>query len=127
MLYEVEVIANGNSPLDLNRVFDLLTDPRPVLRLTAPDPHGADVWCAVVGWDDGHPTPAMAALAEDSGEGVVMLIYGGPDGIRLKPAADNAALHLDAPNQWGEACLMLGSDVPIAYAPPEWDFAEHPH
>ena len=127
MLYEVEVVADGNSPLDLNRVFDLLTDPRPVLRLTAPDPHGADVWCAVVGWDAGHPTPAMAALAEDSGEGVVMLIYGGADGIRLKPADDSAAWHLDAPNQWGEACLMLGSDVAIEYAPPEWDFAEHPH
>lgn len=137
MLYEVEVIADGNSPLDLNRVFDLLTDPQPVLRLLAPDPHGADIWCDVVGWDNGPAAPAQAALSEDSGEGVIMLIYGGADGIRLKPADDSAAWDIDAPGQWGEPCLMLGSDVPIEYAPtgyapteyaaPAGDFGEHPH
>ena len=111
MLYEVEVIANGNSPMDLNRVFDLLNDPRPILRLLAPDPMGADVWCDVTGWEDGLPCPAMAALSEDSGEGVVMLIYGGEDGIRLKPAVAESDWNADAPDQWGEACLMLGSDV----------------
>ena len=33
--------------MDLNRVFDLLTDPQPVLRIVAPDPMGNDVWCDV--------------------------------------------------------------------------------
>ncbi len=127
MLYEVEVVADGNSPMDLNRVFDLLTDARPVLRILAPDPLGADVWCDVTGWEDGGPCPARAALSEDSGEGVVMLIYGGEDGIRLKPAGDGAAWDLAASGQWGEACLMLGSDVRIEYAPPDWDFSQHPH
>ena len=127
MLYEVEVIANGNSPMDLNRVFDLLNDPRPILRLLAPDPLGADVWCDVTGWEDGQPCPAMAALSEDSGEGVVMLIYGGEDGIRLKPAVAESDWDADAPDQWGEACLMLGSDVQIEYVPPGWDFSQHPH
>ncbi len=64
MLYEVEVVADGNSPMDLNRVFDLLTDPMPVARLLAPDPQGADVWCDVVGWDNGQPV-----LSGDSREG----------------------------------------------------------
>ena len=127
MLYEVEVVADGNSPMDLNRVFDLLTDARPVLRILAPDPLGADVWCDVTGWEDGGPCPARAALSEDSGEGVVMLIYGGADGIRLKPAGDGAAWDLAAAGQWGEACLMLGSDVRIEYAPPDWDYSQHPH
>ncbi len=113
--------------MDLNRVFDLLTDPRPALRILAPDPMGNDVWCDVTGWENGAPCPAMAALSEDSGEGVVMLIYGGEDGIRLKPA--DASGDWDTANgvQWGEACLMLGSDVAIEYAPHGWDFSRHPH
>ncbi len=127
MLYEVEVVANGNSPMDLNRVFDLLTDPQPALRIVAPDPMGNDVWCDVTGWESGAPCPALAALSEDSGEGVIMLIYGGEDGIRLRPADTPVAWSVDAAGQWGEPCLMLGSDVRIEYAPPEWDFSQHPH
>ena len=127
MLYEVEVIADGNSPMDLNRVFDLLTEPRPALRILAPNPMGRDVWCDVTGWESGAPCPARAALAEDSGEGVIMLIYGGADGIRLRPVDGAAAWSIDAAGQWGEPCLMLGSEVPIEYAPPGWDFSEHPH
>jgi hypothetical protein len=34
---------------------------------------------------------------------------------------------VDAPGQWGEACLMLGSDVQIEYSPTDWDFSQHPH
>ena len=127
MLYEVEVVADRNSPMDLNRVFDLLTDPQPVLRIVAADPMGNDVWSDVTGWENGTPCPAMAALSEDSGEGVIMLIYGGADGIRLKPADAPGDWDADANDQWGEACLMLGSDVRIEYAPPEWDYSEHPH
>jgi hypothetical protein len=127
MLYEVEVVADGNSPMDLNRVFDLLTDAKQVVHLLAPDPMGSDVWCDVTGWENGRPCPAMAALSEDSGEGVVMLIYGGEDGIRLKAASAETDWDANAADQWGEACLMLGSDVQIEYAPPEWDFSEHSH
>ena len=127
MLYEVEVVADGNSPMDLNRVFDLLTDPQPIVRVLAPDPRGEDVWCDVVGWENGEPCPAMAALSEDSGEGVIMLIYGGEDGIRLRPADSPDDWDTASASQWGEACLMLGSDVRIEYVPSEWDYSQHPH
>ncbi len=127
MLYEVEVVADGNSPMDLNRVFDLLTDPQPILRVLAPNPMGEDVWCEVVGWENGEPCSAMAALSEDSGEGVIMLIYGGEDGIRLRPADSAEDWGVAASCQWGEACLMLGSDVRIEYVPAEWDYSQHPH
>ncbi len=127
MLYEVEVIADANSPMDLNRVFDLLTDPQPIVRVLAPDPMGDDVWCDVVGWESGEPRPAMAALSEDSGEGVIMLIYGGEDGIRLRPADSGDIWDIGAAGQWGEPCLMLGSDVRIEYVPAEWDYSQHPH
>ena len=127
MLYEVEVVADGNSPMDFNRVFDLLTDPQPIVRVLAPDPMGQDVWCDVVGWENGEPCPAMAALSEDSGEGVIMLIYGGEDGIRLRPADSTDEWDIASAVQWGEACLMLGSDVRIEYVPAEWDYSQHPH
>ncbi len=111
MLIEVEVIAGANSPLDLHRMFDLLEQPRAVSRVLAPDPKGEDVWCEVTGWDASGPCPAMAALSEDSGEGVVLLVYGGDEGLRLRPAGVPGAWDLADGGQWGEACLMLDKDT----------------
>ena len=114
MLIEVEVTAGDNSPLDLHRMFDLLDDPRPVSRVMAPNPLGEDVWCEVTGWQEGGPCPAMAALSEDSGEGVVLLVYGGGEGLRLRPVSSPGKWNLADPGQWGEACLMLGKDTAMA-------------
>ena len=111
MLIEVEVIAGDNSPLDLHRMFDLLEEPRPVARVIAPDPLGEDAWCEVTGWESSGPCPAMVALAEDSGEGVVLLVYGGGEGLRLRPVGSGGAWDLEAREQWGEACLMLDKDA----------------
>lgn len=107
MLYEVEVNDGGNSPLALDRVFDLLEDPRPINRVVTANLSGEDDWCQVTGWDDAGPCQAMAALAEDSGDGVILLVYGGSEGIRLKPDDDTATWDLDNSGQWGEPCLML--------------------
>ena len=111
MLLEVEVTAGANSPLDLHRMFDLLEEPRPVRRVMAPNPLGVDVWCEVTGWDEEGPCAAMAALSEDSGEGVVLLVYGGSEGIRLRPAGSDDEWDLGNSAQWGEACLMLGRET----------------
>ena len=112
VLIEVEVTAGENSPLDLHRMFDLLDDPHPISRVMAPNPMGEDVWCEVTGWQEGGPCPAMAALSEDSGEGVVLLVYGGDEGLRLRPADAPGEWSLADAAQWGEACLMLGKDTP---------------
>ena len=77
MLYEVDVVAEGNSPLDLNRVFSLLSEPQPITKLITANPLGEDIWCDVVGWNEDGPGTAYAVEAEDSGEGVILLIYGG--------------------------------------------------
>lgn len=111
MLYEVEVNDGGNSPMALDRVFDLLEDPRPVSRLVTADLSGEDAWCQVTGWREDGPCPALAALSEDSGDGVILLVFGGSEGIRLKAAADDAPWDLAAPGQWGEPCLMLDKDT----------------
>ena len=115
MLYAVEVTAAANSPMPLHRVFDLLEEPRPIRQVFTADPMGIDAWHQVAGWNESDgPGPAWAALAEDSGDGVILLVYGGDDGIRLKPQTDPAAWNLNAPNQWGEPCLMLDKDTPVA-------------
>ena len=107
MLYEVEVNDGGNSPLALDRVFDLLEDPRPVSKVVSANLTGEDVWCRVTGWDEEGPCVAMAALAEDSGDGVILLVFGGSEGIRLMPDGDDSPWDLADGNQWGEPCLML--------------------
>lgn len=115
MLYAVEVTATANSPMPLHRVFDLLSEPRPISQVFTADPRGVDAWHQVTGWNESDgPCPAWAALAEDSGDGVILLVYGGDDGIRLKLQTDPNAWNLNAPGQWGEPCLMLDKDTPIA-------------
>ncbi len=114
MLFEVEVVAGENSPMDLNRVFDLLSEPRAIRSVFTAGPSGLeDRWCEVTGWSQDGPCPAYAALSEDSGEGVVLVIYGGDDGIRLRPEGSSGDWDLASGDQWGEPCLMLGKDAPV--------------
>ena len=98
--------------MDLNRMFDLISDPKSISQVLTADPTGSDRWCRVTGWSEAGSCPAKAALSEDSGEGVVLLVYGGDHGIRLKPAELEEEWNLASPNQWGEACLMLSKDAP---------------
>ena len=113
MLVEVEVVGGENSPLDLHRMFNLLTDPIEVMRVYSTSPMGEDLWCRVTGWSSQGPCPAMSAQAEDSGEGVVLLVYGGDQGLRLQPAGSSDDWELGNPGQWGEACLMLEKSTPV--------------
>ena len=68
MLFELDVSGGENSPMDLNRVFDLISDPRPITQVFTADPSGSDRWCGVTGWSESGPCPALAALSEDSGK-----------------------------------------------------------
>ena len=113
MLVEVEVVGGENSPLDLHRMFDLLTDPIEVVRVYATNPMGEDLWCRVTGWSSLGACTATSALAEDSGEGVVLLVYGGDEGLRLQAAGSDDEWDLANPSQWGEACLMLANGTPV--------------
>jgi hypothetical protein len=113
MLFEVEVEAAGNSPMNLNRVFDLLSEPKAITRLFTADLSGQDAWCEVTGWSQEGPCPAYAALSEDSGEGVVLLVYGGEQGIRLRPVGHPGDWDLRDGSQWGESCLMLDSEAAV--------------
>jgi len=113
MLVEVEVVGGENSPLDLHRMFDLLADPIEVIRVYSTNPMGEDLWCRVTGWSSDGPCVAMSALAEDSGEGVVLLVYGGNEGLRLQPVESADDWDLANSAQWGEAVLMLAKGTPV--------------
>ena len=49
----------------------------------------------------------MAAKVSDSGDGVVVLVYGGDEGLRLRPSGSSSEWSLDDAEQWGEPCLLL--------------------
>ena len=116
MFLEVEVSEGANSPLSLTRMFDATQDPVQVSRVMASDSSYNDVMCDVTGWSAAGPCPAYAALVEDSGEGIAMLIYGGDEGIRLKPVGCDEPWDLSSPRQWGEACLLLDRAVELVPA-----------
>ena len=111
MFIEVDVSGSDNCPLSLTRMFDALEDPVEVSRVEASGPDGEEGMCDVTGWSADGPCGAYAALVEDSGEGLAVLIYGGEEGIRLKPDGNSENWDLDSPHQWGEACLLLDKTV----------------
>ena len=114
MFIDINVSESANCPLSLNRVFDAMREPVQVVRLMASDPEGKPLVCNVTGWSTSGPCPAYAALVEDSGEGVAMLIYGGEEGIRLKAVDSQGDWDLNSSSQWGEACLLLDKDVQLS-------------
>ena len=111
MFVEVDVSESVNCPLSMTRVFDAMEEPAEVSSVMAADPQDTEHMCDVTGWSSSGPCPAFAALVEDSGEGIAMLVYGGDEGIRLKPADCQEGWDLNSPRQWGEACLLLDKDV----------------
>ena len=62
MLFEIDVLGGENSPMDLNRVFDLISGPRAITQVLTADSTGNDRWCDVTGWGESGPCPALAAL-----------------------------------------------------------------
>ena len=114
MLIEVEIEASPNCSWDFTRIFDAKTAPRPVSRVYALQPNGQEALCEVTGWSSQGPCPAYAVVVEDSGDGQALLVFGGEEGVRLKPASTEEPFDLANPSQWGEPCLLLGIGTTMA-------------
>ena len=110
---EIDVEYGGNSDISFQRTFDAREEPREVTWVVAPRRDGVEVACAVTGWSADGPCPAYATTVWDSGDGVALLVYGGDEGIRLRPADSAAAWNVGDREQWGEPCLLLplGTEV----------------
>ena len=107
MLMEIDVADGGNSPLMVNRIFDLLDQPRDITGVFTAGQDGEDRWCRVTGWSSLGPCPAKSARSEDSGEGVILLVYGGDEGIRAGGVAFRQKPR-DLLFERGDAALGLG-------------------
>ena len=111
---EVDVEAGRNCDLSVTRMFEALEPPREARWVAAAfRPDGWEGACDVTGWADGAPAPAMAAKVSDSGDGVLTLVYGGDEGLRLRPAGSSTEWSLDDPAQWGEPCLLLDAATEV--------------
>jgi hypothetical protein len=105
----IQIDENPNCPSWEGQIFQPLEPPRPVTHVRR-EREGTPRWCEVTGLDEGSaPTPAMACVIEDSGEGRCWLVFGGAWGLRLRESGD--AWDLSDPRQWGEAFLLLGGDT----------------
>lgn len=112
---EVDVEGGGNSDLSMVRMFDAMEAPRQVTTIAAAmRPDGWEGPSMVTGWSSDGPCPAYAVRVMDSGDGSVLLVYGGDEGIRLRPAKTESDWDLEDHEQWGEPCLLLPPDAEVS-------------
>ncbi len=69
----------------------------------------------VVGWCDGAPCDVRVVRISDSGAGESVLIYGGNNGIRLRPARSVLGWEIGAEGQFGEPYMLLASESGIRF------------
>ena len=111
MLLVIEVEESENSLFGVTRSFQTIGDPRPISKVAAFAPDGTEGVYEVVGWSSEGVVTAFAAMVDDSGEGAALLIYGGEEGIRLRPQDSADDWCLEDASQWGEVFLLLDRDT----------------
>ena len=115
----VEVEPNPNCEGSFFVRFREQGTARPVRQVRMCDRISSGEWYTITGVEGEMPQglcPAWAQRVEDSGAGLVYVIWGGVWGIRLKPIASGQAWSLDDPQQWGEPYLLLGEARDIRFA-----------
>ncbi len=111
MFIEVDVQENANCSFALSLIYSALGTSVPIAWVFAPGPRGDTDAYQVTGWSAEGPCQAYAAPVEDSGEGRVLLVYGGDEGIRPKPRGSSEPWSIESEEQWGEPCLLLDPNV----------------
>jgi hypothetical protein len=106
----IQIEDNANCGPWEGQVFQCQTSPRIVTQVRR-EHSGVETWCDVTGLSaDGKPSPAMAGIIEDSGEGACYLVFGGEWGLRFKEQSSAAGWDLTDSRQWGEPFLILAAD-----------------
>ena len=111
---EVDVESGPNSSWAVVKIFQATDVAKEITWVSTMRPDGSVGGCLVTGWSDAGPAPAYAATVSDSGEGLVLLIYGGTHGVRLKKEDSLEPWDLSDSEQWGEPCLLLAVDTRFA-------------
>ena len=96
---------NPNCPEGCSQRFQAVGEPRTVRRILYSPGAGAALDCRVEGASSapGGACPARAVSVEDSGAGVVTLVYGGDWGVRLQPTGGGPPI--------GEPYLLVDDDA----------------
>ena len=115
LLIAIEENQNsGSFPL---HAFELLSTPQRYTNLTVELP-GPGASIEVVGWcseNGGAPCPVFAALVADTDAGKATLLYGGDQGVRIRPAGSQTPWSLADPDQHGAPYLQF--DTGTHYRP----------
>ena len=107
---EVDVTAGPNTDWEIVKLFEANEEPYEITTVASGTPDGEAGLCQVTGWSKQGPVPAYAVRVGDSGDGEVLLIFGGDEGIRLKERGSIEPWDVSNPAQWGEPCLLLPND-----------------
>ena len=67
----------------------------------------------VIGWEDGAPANVRVVPVGDSGAGESLLICGGNNGVRLRPASSSGPWSVKNNSESGEPYLLLASNTRI--------------
>ena len=114
----IDILPNDNLPEPVMATFKEIGARRTItaVRLELPDGWS---WCAITGWGETGPSPALLTPIEESGDGPGRLISGGEHGLRLAriPASNTAvAWDLHDGTQWPEPFLLCLPEVEVTYA-----------
>ena len=71
----------------------------------------------VVGWEDSAPAPVRVVPVGDSGAGESLLVYGGNNGVRLRPVGSQGQWSIDNEGESGEPYLLLASGTGVEMSP----------
>jgi len=114
----IDLEENENSGYFPIQIFETQGKPRSVQMITVPNIPESDLPWDVVGWcsDDGGSVCNVTAVAVgDSGLGQVKMLYGGDNGIRLRPSSSDSLWSLDATDQSGEPYILLPISVDLIF------------
>jgi len=114
----IDLEENENSGYFPIQIFETQGKSRSVPMITVPNIPESDAPHDVVGWcsDEGGSTCNVTAVAVgDSGLGQVTMIYGGDNGIRLRPSSSKSAWSLDATDQSGEPYILLSTSDDLIF------------
>jgi hypothetical protein len=107
----IDIDPNDNVSEATMATFKEVAPSVPVRAIQIELSDGKVEWCAVVGWGEAGPVPALLTPIEESGDGPARLLHGGEHGLRLArltspEAAASVTWSLDDTQQWGEGFVI---------------------
>jgi hypothetical protein len=116
----IDILANDNVTEPTMATFKEV-GPRRALRAIRLSLDDGWHWCAITGWSESGPVPALFTPIEESGDGPGRLVSGGDHGLRLQriagpEQAGAVTWDLAGAEQWGEPFLLCLPETDVVLA-----------